>query len=1421
MIFTIKNADFSASNIGTLSSWRIVKSLKGVTTTSNVTNVNKDASYSAVFNVSEGYVFNNATVTMGGSNISSSLVWNDDNTIGTLTIDSVTGNVYISIVADSIIDDGGDTVKQYTITYNYVTASGEILKVSTIEKVDEGTIKNFSIENAPEVEGYKIKEVSPASATINEDIIVSYIYEDIAISDDEDPTVETWYFECTDVLALDNKVAASYAGFAYNDPNVLAAYINKPINEFRFAVAQEGVFTYGKTDGTTYTELGTLQLTNVSTTVQKFELPETIRLVAGERLWFGKPTDTGLFYYDAGGGASCEAAKFDVKVTSTQPGGQANTASDALGIDIGYDPIINLVPVETVWYVDTSEITRDRSANPAVAGFSYVATPYVGHPVNVIRLEASKAGTLSYGKTDGTTYTELGSIDITSVSTELQEFKIPEITLNEGERLWFMKPSDTAEFRYVRTTAGTVDDYVFDMRITNDNPTGISNVTSDALCIDIGYVVYEGVEYPVTGISFKEETIDVVIGNSLQLEPIIEPIYATNKKINWSASNSNCSVTSTGLVYAVNNGECVITATTDDGEFTASCTVNVSNTVWYQAVADTSKINTGSTTSTASFMYANSEEVAAYVGKPINLLRLAVHTEGTLSYGKTDGTTYSQLGTIDLVNPSTLLQIYDIPEITLAEGENLWFQGKEDTGKFYYCSSSGTIGKFKYNVNQENPSGTNTSSSNLSIDIGYTNSYDGTINVTGVELDKTGLTMSMGDSIRLNAIIYPQNATNQNVTWTASNSNCTVVDGLVTRVAEGDCTITVTTEDGEFTASCIVTTGDDIWYVNVAGLSSLKNASAVGSCSFVYYDNVTENAINEPINIVRLAVARAGNLSYGKVSNNTKIEIGEITLANPSKELQIYEIPRLILAEGERLWFQNTGDRGLFYYQYDNSNGVGNFYNNVKIGSNVGSTNNRNLSIDVGYDGTIYDENVVTGITLNETGKVMSVNETLTLTATLLPQNAINQNIIWTASNSNCTVVNGLVTTVAAGECTITATSVDGGFTAACNLVILDDETTEVWYVNHADQIDKTHKSLATAASFAYSADRVINACIGKPINAIRLAVAQAGAFAYGKVSEAEYIQLGTIELVNPSTDLQTYIISEITLAKGERLWVQGPSDVGLFWYAPAGSTVIKEATFNMRIKDSDKVGVVGSGSLPIDIGYIDLNKVSITGLEFNSEFLILDSIGSSKQLEAKITPNYATGNITWSASNSNCTVVDGLVTRVAEGDCIITATTEDNAFTASCRVSSVASATWYVDMTSSSTLASTSNNTGGFAYTQDAINSACIGNPINLLRLAVGTEGIFSYGKTDGTTYTLLGTLNFTNPSTQLQVFEIPEVTLAEGEKLVFAQSTDKGYFRYQGPTVANGNFINNVSASKPAGKSEYKGNLSIDIGYLNPNIN
>ncbi|MDR2906637.1 MAG: Ig-like domain-containing protein [Bacteroidales bacterium] len=75
--------------------------------------------------------------------------------------------------------------------------------------------------------------------------------------------------------------------------------------------------------------------------------------------------------------------------------------------------------------------------------------------------------------------------------------------------------------------------------------------------------------------------------------------------------------------------------------------------------------------------------------------------------------------------------------------------------------------------------------------------------VIGVVLNKNNAVLSAGDTLTLAHIVLPQTASNKNVTWTSANpSIANVVNGLITALAGGETTITVTSEDGQKTAVC-------------------------------------------------------------------------------------------------------------------------------------------------------------------------------------------------------------------------------------------------------------------------------------------------------------------------------------------------------------------------------------------------------------------------------------------------------------------------------------------------------------------------------------------------------------------------------------------------------------------------------------------
>ena len=146
-----------------------------------------------------------------------------------------------------------------------------------------------------------------------------------------------------------------------------------------------------------------------------------------------------------------------------------------------------------------------------------------------------------------------------------------------------------------------------------------------------------------------------------------------------------------------------------------------------------------------------------------------------------------------------------------ASGENITWTWAAVTGSSLppglELSTSGVIsgtpttqGTSNFTVTATNSGGSDSKEFTLSID------EQGTIPVTGVSLNKSETTLTVGGTETLTATVLPEGATNKSVTWSSNAPSVATVDenGVVTAVGSGTATITVTTEDGNYTAVCTV-----------------------------------------------------------------------------------------------------------------------------------------------------------------------------------------------------------------------------------------------------------------------------------------------------------------------------------------------------------------------------------------------------------------------------------------------------------------------------------------------------------------------------------------------------------------------------------------------------------------------------------------
>ena len=105
----------------------------------------------------------------------------------------------------------------------------------------------------------------------------------------------------------------------------------------------------------------------------------------------------------------------------------------------------------------------------------------------------------------------------------------------------------------------------------------------------------------MTGITLNRTTAQMVSRNTLQLTTNITPSTASNKAVTWKSSNTAvATVNASGLVTAITEGTCTITATSQDGSAkNASCIINVTNwsTTSNNSVAQSTIVKPASTSS--------------------------------------------------------------------------------------------------------------------------------------------------------------------------------------------------------------------------------------------------------------------------------------------------------------------------------------------------------------------------------------------------------------------------------------------------------------------------------------------------------------------------------------------------------------------------------------------------------------------------------------------------------------------------------------------------------------------------------------------------------------------------------------------------------------------------------------------------------
>jgi uncharacterized protein YjdB len=351
-----------------------------------------------------------------------------------------------------------------------------------------------------------------------------------------------------------------------------------------------------------------------------------------------------------------------------------------------------------------------------------------------------------------------------------------------------------------------------------------------------------------------------------------------------------------------------------------------------------------------------------------------------------------------------------------------------------------------------------------------TNTNVAVVAVTGVSVSPATATVGLGSTQQLSATLAPANATNQNVTWTSSNTAVATVNasGLVSAVSAGTTTITVKTVDGNKTATSAITvaaipvasvivspTTASLYAGNTQQLSATIAPANATNKTVTWSSSNTAVATVNSSGLVTAVSAGTANITV-TTQDGSKTAIAAITVnANTNFTVYFYKpsawgtgikiyywsaLPTGVLADAS--WpGVNMTDAGNGWYSYTFTN-----VTSTNLIFNDGTSQSADLSRNkTGWymNATWYDSNpgtvvAVTGVTLSPTTATLLVGATQQVTPTVAPATATNKTVTYASSNTAVATVNssGLITAVAAGSATITVTTQDGAKTATCAVTV-------------------------------------------------------------------------------------------------------------------------------------------------------------------------------------------------------------------------------------------------------------------------------------------------------------------------------------------------------------------------------------------------
>lgn len=783
----------------------------------------------------------------------------------------------------------------------------------------------------------------------------------------------------------------------------------------------------------------------------------------------------------------------------------------------------------------------------------------------------------------------------------------------------------------------------------------VTVVAHDGGFKDTCTITVKDLNIPVTGLKWKgkdtaKDTKTMSKGGEITLEVAVLPDNATNKKIIWTSSdNSIVTVDEFGKVSSVITGSATVVATTEDGGFTATCEITVTE---------------------------NAE------GLSLNPKSLELKE-------------FEQASLTATITPE------DATDQTI-----VWSSNDEEVAAVAFGI-----------VTAKRPGKCTITASTLNGEFSDQCAVTVTCPVHGIDLDEHSATLKEGTTLKLNATVFPDRATNKDVLWKSSNEEVATVDdkGVVTGVKVGNAEITAISEDNEsVSSSCKVEVISPVSSISIIPeqIDIYENDSQQLEVKFSPDDasnrDVTWTSRDKDIatvdakgNVKALKAGKTevyavskdgGNMAFCRVNvyshvksidlyfNGTKIaDGGEIRVfLGATVDVEAVLQPKETILNKDVTW--KSSDTKVLARFEDEENfqarSLGTAVLTVTaadgdIKASCKVVVSSNISV------TLYEGNVnVTGTT-----KTVPAGNTTELTAKLYsPDGEVSdKRVTWKSSdNSVATVDGGRVTAVSAGIAEITATSVAGATSASMNF--------NVRPVVGEITLNETELTLNKGANVTLVATVLPDDAYDKGITWSSSDETVATVDQSGKVVAKKS---GTADITVKSVAVPSVIKScKITVKTPvESVQLDSPQTVlEISKTKQLTATILPEDADNKNIKwttsDPEVVSVtnglltglkIGSARVfatsegdPTKKAWCDVTIVAerkpVTSVSLNQTSKQLNK-EETFQLTATILPADATDKtLQWVSSDANVVSVngDGLVTAVDEGSATVTATAND-----------------------------------------------------------------------------------------------------------------------------------------------------------------